>query len=91
MKGILNKQDDKWVITYEEHFRTVKDTNGIFTHQETITKTIPILNPEAKKLTDDLVGREIEFTITYDCPFEFTSRCTLGRCDCEEIASKLIY
>ena len=89
MKGILNKQDDKWVITYEEHFRTVKDENGLVTHNETITRTLPVPNSLAKNLTMDFDKIQVEFTLGYDCDFDFTSRCTLGRCDCEEIVENI--
>jgi hypothetical protein len=32
------------------------------------------------------VGQEVEFNIHQECPYEFTSRCTQGNCDCKIFA-----
>lgn len=44
MEGLLrfNQEKDNWFIEHEEHFRTVKDENGNYTHSETITKSIQV-------------------------------------------------
>lgn len=44
MEGILRFEQatDSWHIEHEEHFRTVKDENGNYTHSETITKSIQV-------------------------------------------------
>jgi len=89
MEGILNKENDKWIVQYKEHFRTVKDHNGIFVGQEYIVRSIPVVQEEAKLLTNDSEGKEIDFRIGHICPFDFTSRCTLGRCDCDEVAESV--
>lgn len=89
MEGKLIKEDGKWSVLYEEHFRIVKNAEGIPINCEWLLKSIPVSKEETKSLKDEYEGRKIEFKIGYICDFDFTSRCTLGRCDCEEIAEEI--
>lgn len=78
MEGILNKENGNWIVNYDEQFKT----------KQTV-RSVPISKEEIKLLHDDLIGKKVEFKLSYICDFDFTSRCTLGRCNCDEVAENL--
>ena len=55
---------------------TVKTDKGIFPiHKDSLNR----------RLRDYKDGEEMEVQLsTEGCPFNYTSRCTMGRCDCEK-------
>lgn len=69
MEGILRFEQatDSWFIEHEEHFRTVKDENGNYTHSETITKNIQVepLSCPGTMPTDILAydGMKVDFKV----------------------------
>lgn len=69
MEGILRfeQMTDSWHIEYEQHFRTVKDESGNYTHSETITKSIQVEPRSCPGIypTDILAydGMKIEFEV----------------------------
>lgn len=92
MKGIINKTDDGWVV-YHTKPRT-DHQNGFIVEQ------IKLHPDDVKQINDwynifdNIEGRmysdpKVDFKIEKDCPFNFTSRCTMDRCDCDQYA-KLI-
>ena len=86
MKGTLHKMSRDWEVWHKKP-RT-DNQNGV------IVEILPLHPDDAAGLfikdTDvRYEGMEIGFEITKDCPFHFTSRCTMDRCDCD-IYAKLI-
>jgi hypothetical protein len=92
MKGTLSKTENGWLVIYDEAFGeniVKKNQLALPLHPDDMNQII-----EDSKIFDNIEARikiypEVEFRITKDCPFDFTSRCTMDRCDCKEYA-KLI-
>jgi hypothetical protein len=86
MKGTLHKTEKGWEVWYSK-LRT-DNQNGYYLDR------LPLHPDDAAGLfikdTDARYeGMEMGFEITKDCPFHFTSRCTMDRCDCD-VYAKLI-
>jgi hypothetical protein len=86
MKGTLHKTEKGWEVWYSK-LRT-DNQNGYYLDR------LPLHPDDATGLfmkdTDARYeGMEMGFEITKDCPFHFTSRCTMDRCDCD-VYAKLI-
>jgi hypothetical protein len=86
MKGTLHKTEKGWEVWYSK-LRT-DNQNGSYLDR------LPLHPDDAAGLfikdTDARYeGMEMGFEITKDCPFHFTSRCTMDRCDCD-VYAKLI-
>ena len=86
MKGTLHKTEKGWEVWYSK-LRT-DNQNGYYLDHLSLhpddAAGLFIKDTDAK-----YEGMEIKFEITKDCPFHFTARCTMDRCDCD-IYAKLI-
>ena len=89
MRGLLYRSEGKWFV-----INTQATLNG------PLIQSIPLLPSDVKQINDwynifdNIEGRmysdpKVDFKIEKDCPFNFTSRCTMDRCDCDQYA-KLI-
>lgn len=89
MRGLLYRSEGKWFV-----MNTQATLNG------PLIQSIPLLPSDVKQINDwynifdNIEGRmysdpKVDFKIEKDCPFNFTSRCTMDRCDCDQYA-KLI-
>lgn len=88
--GELVWKEGIWFIRYLEHFRTVKDSNGVVYDHEMLVKIIPIHTDYIEAWDVSNIGNKYQFKVSYDCPYTFTSRCTMGRCDCDQVATNLV-
>jgi len=74
MTGTLHKTEEGWKVKY----KLVENRNWV--------GEILLDETDAKYCLPNDDGKEIKFKIKKDCPFNFTSRCSMDRCDCNSFA-----